>query len=141
MLVFLDFDGVLRRKQSPLYQLDAECLRAFEEVLRSLPGAEVVITSSWREGFSLGEMRKLFSPDIAARVVGVTPVSQDREGYVRYREVLAYLKWHGQERRRWIALDDDPHHYPVLRNVIVIDPERGFDAESAKRLARVAQPA
>ncbi len=34
-------------------------------------------------------MRRSFSPDIAERIVGVTPVSERREGPYRHREVLA----------------------------------------------------
>ena len=53
VLIFLDIDGVLRRKQSSLYRLDAACLRAFEQVIGSLPDLQIVITSSWREVFTL----------------------------------------------------------------------------------------
>lgn len=134
MLIFLDFDGVLRRKQSPLYRLDADCVSHFEKAVRSLLEAEIVITSSWREGFSLDQMRKLFSPDIAARIVGVTPIDWRREGHYRYREVLTYLKRSGDAGQEWIALDDDPFHYPRLSNVLLIDAERGFDSEAARRL-------
>ena len=88
MLIFLDFDGVLRRKDAPLYRLESDLMTHFERALRALPGARVVITSSWREAFGLPEMRRLFSPDIAQRIIGVTPVARDREGTYRYREVL-----------------------------------------------------
>lgn len=141
VLIFLDFDGVLRRKHSPLYRFDADCVSYFERAVRSLLGAEIVITSSWREAFSLDQMQGLFSPDIAARIVGVTPVDSRREGHYRYREVLAYLKRSGNAGCEWIALDDDPCLYPHLWNVLLIDGERGFGSETVERLLSVIEHA
>lgn len=37
MLIFLDFDGVLRRKQSPPYRLEADCLSAFAQSSTEAP--------------------------------------------------------------------------------------------------------
>ena len=139
MLIFLDFDGVLRRKTSPLYRLEAPLVACFEEALRAIPGAEVVISSSWRDAFSLAEMRRLFSPDVAERIAGVTPVSQDRDGFYRHREVLAYLKRNGHAGHRWIAIDDDPEHYPANSPVLLVDPARGFDADARARLLDTAR--
>jgi hypothetical protein len=34
-LIFLDFDGVLRRKDAPLYKLERPLVARFEETLRS----------------------------------------------------------------------------------------------------------
>ena len=134
MFIFLDIDGVLRRKQSPLYRLDADCLHAFEQAIRSLPDLQIVISSTWREAFTLDHMRGLFSPDIALRIIGVTPIAPNRDGHYRYREVLAYLKLNRREKDPWLALDDDPLHYPRLDNVLLIDGERGFDSYAAQRL-------
>jgi hypothetical protein len=36
VLVFLDFDGVLRGKASPLMEFDSDCLGLFEEVMRAM---------------------------------------------------------------------------------------------------------
>ena len=135
MLSFLDFDGVLRRKQSPLYKLDADCVAVFESAVRLLPEAQIVITSSWRDAFSLSQMRALFSPDIAERIVGVTPAEWSHEDQYRHREVLAFLQRNGHSGTNWVAIDDDPLHYPPLTNLIVVDAERGFDSAAAARLA------
>jgi hypothetical protein len=137
MIIFLDIDGVLRRKQSPLFRFDADCLRTFEQAVRSLPDSQIVITSSWREAFTLDQMRGLFSQDIRLRIIGVTPIARNREGHYRYREVLAYLKLNGRERNPWLAIDDDSLHYPPLNNVLLIDGERGFDSTAAERLVGV----
>lgn len=114
-------------------------MQRFEECLRAIPGAEVVISSSWREAFSRAEMRRSFSPDIAERIVGVTPVSERREGPYRHREVLACLKRRGLEETGWVAVDDDPELYPAGSPVLLVDPSQGFDSEAAAGLLRVSQ--
>jgi HAD domain in Swiss Army Knife RNA repair proteins len=140
MLIFLDFDGVLRRKDAPLYKLERPLVARFEETLRAIPDASVVITSSWREAFSLAEMRQSFTPDIASRIVGVTPIAQNREGCYRNREVMAYLKRKGLEGAAWVALDDDPEHYPAGAPVILVDPSVGFDEQAGRRLLSMLSP-
>lgn len=134
MLLFLDIDGVLRRMDSPLYELDKDCLHHFEESLRSFPEVKIVITSSWRLAFSLDEMKKLFSEDISRRIIGVTPISNYLDDHHRYKEVLAYLKKIENGKQKWIAVEDDPDYYPPGCNVLLIDPNRGFDGQAARQL-------
>lgn len=136
-LIFLDIDGVLRRDGAPLYELEEDLRRLFEETLRAMPGAEIVISSSWREGFSLDEIRAHFSDDVATRIVGVTPIAQESE-HRRYREVLAYLIHSGQKGRTWVAVDDDPAHYPASVNLVLVDPAMGLDSTAASRLRDVS---
>jgi len=134
MILFLDFDGVLRRKDSPLYKLENSLVANLEQVLRSFPQVTVVITSSWREAFSLHQLRKHFADDIAQRIVGVTPSSQGRDGFYRHREVLAYLRRLPSPEHSWLAVDDDVQHYPPGCPVLVVDPARGFDPSAAREL-------
>jgi Swiss Army Knife RNA repair-like protein len=133
VLIFLDIDGVLRRSGAPLYALEEDCRRAFEDTLRAIPNASVVITSSWREGFSLDEIRAHFSEDIAPRLIGVTPMAQQLDDFKRHREILAYLRHRGAPSP-WVAVDDDGSQYPPGCNLVLVDPARGFDSEAAKRL-------
>ena len=134
-LIFLDIDGVLRRNGAPLFELEVDLRNLFEETLRAMPGAEVVISSSWREGFSLIEIQAHFSEDVAARIIGVTPIAQESQ-HRRYREVLTYLAQSGQKGRTWVAVDDDAAHYPSSVNLILVDPEKGLDSIAASRLSK-----
>ncbi len=134
--LFLDLDGVLRRSASPLYGLDRDLVANLESLLRAFPDVKVVITSSWREAFSLAELRKHFSADIAARIVGVTLSSEDRDDFYRHREVLAYLKRKAAPGDWWVAVDDDPLHYPSDAPVLLVDPAVGLDVATAAELAR-----
>ena len=134
MIVFLDFDGVLRSASAPRYRFEKRCLRAFEQAVRSLPDLEIVVTSSWREVMSLTEIKKHFSEDIAARIVGVTPFSWERGDHWRHDEVLQFLREHRLEHRRWVAIDDDLLHYPTGSPLILTDPKQSFDEEAGRKM-------
>lgn len=135
MLVFLDFDGVLH----PFHERHARpfCdLPRFEAVMRGAAAASIVVASSQREGHTLAELRAPFAADIAARIVGATPVlpvtsAADLAGS-RHREILAYLGTH--PAGEWIAVDDDATLYaPGLANLLLCDD--GFGPREAAQLA------
>lgn len=134
MYIFLDFDGVMRRLSSRPFRFDRDCLERFEGVLRGHPRARVVIASAWRLGLPLEALRELFSPDIAPRVVGVTPESSDLTGAYRHREVLGYLERNASPGDPWVVVDDDGDHYPAGVRLVSIDPRRGFDERAAADL-------
>lgn len=134
MLIFLDFDGVLRRQGSQLYRLETNLVNNLEEIVREVREVEIVITSSWREVYSLSQLRSHFSGDIAERIVGVTPLSRDVQGYYRYREILAYLKRFHTVQTPWLAIDDDPDHFPHGVPVLIVDPAKGLDEDTALNL-------
>jgi hypothetical protein len=134
MRVFLDFDGVLRRESSPKSRLDADCVQCFQSAILSHAEAKVVIASTWRLVHRLDVLRKLFSPDFAARIEGITPDLAEAEEYVRHAEVRAYLSRNGLHGMRWIAIDDDPEQYRPDAPLIRVDPALGFDQACSKRL-------
>jgi len=78
--------------------------------MRDYPAVEIVISSTWREQFPLGALRARFSSDIAARIVGTTPIFPRIEGkYLparREAEILAWLAEQGRMDEPWLALDD-----------------------------------
>ncbi|MEO8171185.1 MAG: HAD domain-containing protein, partial [Oxalobacteraceae bacterium] len=123
-LLFLDFDGVLHPFAMPPDAAQLFChLPRLEGVLRDFPEVQVVISSTWRESRSLAELAALFSPDIACRIIGVSPVIAIRSladaNAVRYREIVQFLEGQDKEEPiKWIALDDDadlvPPHCPNL---------------------------
>ena len=133
--VFLDFDGVMRRLSSKPFKFDADCRERFENVLREHPHARVVIASIWRLGLSLDALRKMFSPDIAPRIVGVTPEAPGLVKHYRLREVLGYLKRHGADDAPWLIVDDNRAQYPEGVKVVPTEPQQGFDARAAAALS------
>ena len=137
--IFLDIDGVLRRLSSPEWKLDLDCRDKFEDVIRRFPEIAIVISSSWRIEFSLEEMQAYFSTDIATRIVGFTPEAERLTKHYRHNEVLLYLKNNGISHQKWIAVDDDPEHYPDSCAVALTDSFTGFDVETAKTLRGLFQ--
>lgn len=149
MILFLDFDGVLH----PAVNYDATQLLSklpmLETVLRHCPDVAVVISSTWRETRTLGELQSLFSDDIAPRIIGVTPQwrniqSADTYGtYVRQAEIEAWLQSAGQAWQQWLAVDDQPHLFrPFCKNLMATNPATGLIESDcaivATRLSKVS---
>ncbi|EOB7986418.1 HAD domain-containing protein [Pseudomonas aeruginosa] len=143
MILFLDFDGVLH----PEYDGQATpadvvfChLPRFEAVMRDHPEVEIVISSTWREQFLLDDLRARFSPDIAARIIGATPVTPRIDGkYMPARregEILDWLRQSGRKHEPWLALDDAAWQFQQHRaRLVACTWYVGFDgaAEAALR--------
>lgn len=134
LTLFLDFDGVLHPFGDRNLQRFSDLPR-LEEVLRLNAEVPVVITSTEREELSLDALKQPFSPDIAARIVGHTPVlvptSATELAGIRYREIRCFLEAHPSQH--WIALDDDESLFPDnCPNLILC--ENGFDQRAAAKL-------
>jgi len=106
-LLFLDIDGVLRRGAAgPLVRMPLLAVW-----LEGQPNLGIVISSEWRLTHSLGHLRRMFSPAIAQRVVGITPRLDGVETggeylHTRQREIEAWRLSNGHHGR-FAALDDD----------------------------------
>lgn len=128
MILFLDFDGVLHPLDRPngLFTLVPE----FERLMRRYPAVGIVISSSWREGYKLEQLRAIFSDDIAGRIIGLTPVLQPcSHAHVREAEILLWLRSNGRVSEEWVAVDDCALLFsPGCRNLVLVDGETGFSA-------------
>lgn len=161
VLLFLDFDGVLHHFFPMAGVPDAEnqkffYLPAFERTIRELTvPVEIVIASTYRHkyDYDIDQLRRFFSPDIARKIVGVTPnaeearkllgIEEDGNGDngpgTRQVEVEAWLKRARREGNPWVAIDDFPTLY---RNAAVVHCQDKFDAHEAALLTEaVADPA
>ena len=129
MLIFLDIDGVLRRTSSPPYQLDYDLVANFKKFVTRIEGdemVEIIITSTWKEVFSLDAIRAKLGFPLALKVCGTTKPLARPGGFERHREICQYL---AQEAKTlsWIAIDDQADHFPPgLENLLLCDPTRGF---------------
>jgi hypothetical protein len=146
--IFLDIDGVLIKKVATHDRIDGntndlrkfdfvrQCANQFETVIRKYKNAKIVISSSRRKIFLLDMIKAKFSKDIAARVVGATPLKTyySVDKYLRYQQVLDYLHQHALENNPWVAIDDTIEHFPPEAPVIVTDSFEGFDEVAALEL-------
>jgi len=125
MILFLDFDGVLHPQYEgqPVPADVAFChLPRFEAVMRDFPAVQIVISSSWREQFGLDNLRARFSVDVAARIIGITPVfpaSHPRILEQRESEILAWLVAQGRCSEPWLALDDADWQFKRHRDHLI----------------------
>lgn len=141
MILFLDFDGVLHPEVCHSDE-DLLCrLPMLETLLRECSTVEIVISSTWRESRTLQQLQSLFSPDIAARIVGATPRWQDIQdefstgNYVRQAEVEGWLRQAGRAWESWVALDDRPYLFrPFLPNLVRCNPATGLSSEACIEL-------
>ena len=140
MKIFLDIDGVLRSGNKNVE--GSSPARMFECAIRQIQNkgtaVQIIISSSWREVKSLKSIKSLFAPDIAELIVSVTPVIQPdwrEESPIRYQEIQSWLSEHKSLHEPWIAIDDRGDLFPWgLKNLLLIDSEKLFDARAAMNL-------
>jgi hypothetical protein len=146
MIIFLDFDGVLHLEFIPgstpgkvrVNTVHFTHLANFEAVLRDFPGIDIVISSTWRINHSLDELRSYFSDDIAARIIGVTPVLPTRTVARREMEIKQWLAGAGRSGERYLAIDDwQPLFSQEFDALFWVNPETAFDDNSSLALRQI----
>lgn len=93
-VIFLDFDGVIApiSDMNRYGDLDHGCLRVLNEIV-ARSGAQVVVSSSWRFGKTVGELQQMLDEyGFAGRVIDRTPT--DVQGCTRGEEVATWLAEH-----------------------------------------------
>jgi hypothetical protein len=134
-ILFLDFDGVLHAN-TELGQFSK--FRLLESYLAKMTGIEIVISSSWREAYSLEKMLALFPASLRNRVIGTTPILEARYAVGgRQREIEAFLQDAALNHTNavWVALDDMAEFFddgcPFL---LLVDPARAFGDDEGHKL-------
>jgi hypothetical protein len=116
-------------------------------VLRDHPEIEVVVSSAWRKDADNAKLAEHFPVDVRNRFIGLTDIeSEAAEPRQRERECWQWLRVHGREHERWIAVDDWPDnfgpHLPGAGAVLFTDPSVGLDDEAVTILrAMIVVPA
>jgi hypothetical protein len=135
IVLFLDFDGVSHPEPCLKSQLFCFMTR-IEDVLREHPMIEIVISSSWRDEFSLEQLRDFFASDMRARVVGITPSIKNPSStwlpgqvpeFEREWEIETWMKANRSWDTPWLAIDD--RHYwfrPNSANLLRTNALDGF---------------
>jgi len=147
MWVFLDIDGVLvpeknfdssNANEDMFLKFDPICLKLFEDILEAHPDVLVGISSSWRDLFTLEAVKSFFSQNIAARIIGFTPLldSENDDVYLdyRYKEIQEFLKLQNASADDWVAINDRREYYPSETKVVVTNSYYGFDKNAALAL-------
>jgi hypothetical protein len=141
-LVFLDFDGVLNSDHSVAqlgtrYRFWPPSIRALNHLLRKT-GARVVITSTWREHWTLSENAAALERDgmVPGRVVGKTSACGERG-----IEIDLWLKAVPYVVKSFVILDDRTDMAMHASRLVRVDPRVGLGLREAQRASEVlAQP-
>ena len=127
-VLFLDIDGVVHPAKevnslgpSKLYMQVGPFgwLPHLAKVLEAHPDVALVVHSSWRETFTLDEIREMYL-ELGDRSVDVTPPGS------RYESILEWL----QQRPTvsYLILDDDASEFPTPKpsELVICDPNKGL---------------
>ena len=141
-VLFLDFDGVLapidgfREPDGDTFgrRFDQTCMENLKRLITA-SGANIVITSSWREYLSLPKMLRMWEyrglPDVLA---GVTPVrgtsrSQEIDSWLAHHSVHSFAILDDMDKRQF-----DEHHHSRL---ITCNGRIGLSADDVKHCIEV----
>lgn len=139
--LFLDFDGILYPEHC--HELKHFCrLSILGDALRMVPETKVVITSTWRMGQSLEDLRQRFSPGSAHLIQDVTPQNCGLESvrntlvnYEREAECHAWLWSNNLPYWNWLAVDDRSWLYrPFRQSLLLVDGRDGLTEATAYQL-------
>lgn len=135
--IFIDFDGVLHPEGLGDASRLFKCAPRLWDILRAVPTARVVFSTSWRLHHSLEELIDFATASggegLTDRFVGVTPMIKtidelNERGDYRRRE-LECLAWreHAGHVGVWLAIDDIDHWFsPLSKNVFITDFQSGL---------------
>jgi hypothetical protein len=140
MILFLDFDGVLNVPShygNEMFEMSR--LKRLEALVLAYD-LQVVISSSWRETFSLDDIKGFMSDSsICNRIIGVTPIVNQGKNPpyafgIRQREVEQWMEENGYAGK-WVALDDDHRIFDLgCENLVKCEFSDGFDEDAGRRL-------
>jgi predicted mannosyl-3-phosphoglycerate phosphatase (HAD superfamily) len=122
-IVFLDIDGVLTHVGSN-DRLDPTCISRLDDLLTAT-GAEIVLTSSWRDTYGVtGTQKRLALAGFRNRIIDAVPALPSG---TRSDEIDAYLaRTEGCEH--YVILDDVPVEPRLRRRLVLVDDFVGLTA-------------
>jgi hypothetical protein len=130
-ILFLDFDGVLHPAWGNSLPEFVHA-HALAQALMGRP-CEIVISSTWREHYSLAQLKEFLLPELAGRVIGVLGADQ-RPPYVRSKNIEVWLDAQSG-LVEWRALDDSAAEFqPGCPQLILCDGNTGFGDSQSREL-------
>ena len=157
-ICFLDLDGVLCLRSSRFLYFDPECVKRLQNVLE-ITGARIVISSAWRHGLSVEQLRDVFNKcgdrhneyrgpipyfDVD-RIIDKTPCldvdrSETSEGlWGRGYEIVAWLKKYQKELgiEKYIIVDDEVSDLqPLINFCVKTEMAEGLTEERAQEIIK-----
>lgn len=129
-ILFLDFDGVLHPAWGNSLPEFVHA-HALAQALAGRP-CEIVISSTWREHYSLAQLKGFLLPELAGRVIGVLGPDQ-RPPFVRSKNIEGWLATQAGAID-WRALDDSKSDFHECLNLILCDGAIGLQRAQAEQV-------
>jgi Swiss Army Knife RNA repair-like protein len=131
-VIFLDIDGVL----APILswerygELAPACIDVLNAIVASVD-ADVVVSSTWRYGKTVGELQEmLHAQGFAGRVIDTTPT--DPPGASREEEIAAWLAEH--DVTGYAIIDDHGDMGELRAHLVQTHPAHGLKAADGPRV-------
>ncbi|UQV45036.1 hypothetical protein KIV45_25460 [Janthinobacterium lividum] len=139
MILFLDFDGVLHPFPMTSTSSHFSATPSLWTILEKIPEISVVITSTWREQFSLAQLVELLKghggEHFSNRFIGVTPIMESTTDYVpgiRQQEIESWLVENEVTDEPYIILDDIEEYFDsTCPNLYLVDGVSGLTGHDA----------
>ena len=138
-IIFLDFDGVLNcersiRELGTRYKFSRSCVAALNLILRET-GANIVITSSWRDNWTLQDNAGFLERDgvLPKRVLGKTPTLEKDRGI----EIDTWLRSAPYAIESFVILDDKDNMAMHFKRLVQVDPQIGLTEILARRAVEI----
>jgi hypothetical protein len=140
-LIFLDIDGVMNHRnffeRSRLHELQEFCpvaVRNLREIIKRT-GAYIVLSSTWRLGLSVIDIRLLFSHyDLDQYIIGKTPLMEDQ---IRGNEIKQLLSEVNAKVESFVILDDDSDMGELLPYLIHCKDYSGLSDERREEAIKI----
>lgn len=108
-MIFLDFDGVIVCRRERIYSPYQPAVAALISLLKALKGYEIVVSSSWREGRTVKDLRKILKDfGINFPVSGKTAINN----LPREEQIKEFLKINRVED--YVVIDDEKEAFEGL---------------------------
>lgn len=127
----MDIDGVLvtsrhfvQSKQYFGLEFDPVCVQLLKEII-DRTNAQIVVSSSWREGRTLNQIQSIFALNGIHEVVGMIPVL---EGKNREQEIQEYMSSVGTVEC-FVIIDDEEEMIQLKGHLITTDFRIGITEE------------
>lgn len=145
-VLFLDFDGVTHGEPCMEHNYMSN-LHLIESVLREFPNLQIVISSTWRDHYTLDELKDMFCHDIKERIIGVTPSIKNPSptwlpgsapDHERQWEIETWMKANRPWGTPWLAIDDRPYWFQeTCKDLLITNSKFGFHPDQQDTLRQM----
>lgn len=148
-IIFLDLDGVMDNRKYDVFLnkhslpekdefgvvFDPDCIAALRHLVGET-GAEIVISSSWKDDMSLDTLRKMWkSRHLPGHIIDVTPTISSHRG----DEIAAWLTF-CPDHCHYVIIDDQPaeqFHTDQYSHLITTSGWDGLTKELAEKAIEI----